>query len=258
MDKGILISLLIIGLITFGCVQPDPPKPPIELCGNGICDEKENSITCPKDCQECDDNDKCTKDSFNYKTQKCENKEITPCCGNGKCETTEDFFSCPKDCKYDLEIAEVKHSIIPSGYDVIEVKDNLEQLKTKEGDYMNSDYYIEIPFEHPDSPHTGTVNSHDFVDLKFIIPEEVFSLIENKKIFFEMDLACGEYGQIFVEVSNKFGEMDTLEKIKCEANWEEKHIKKELELSSNEINIILRKDGGVGKVKVDYATVSIE
>jgi len=44
-------------------------------CGNGICEENENSETCPEDCI-----------------------TIEPFCGDGVCDETEDSYSCPSDC----------------------------------------------------------------------------------------------------------------------------------------------------------------
>jgi hypothetical protein len=43
-------------------------------CGNTLCEEgSETNSDCPNDCPNCDDNSKLTSDSFNYKTQECEN-----------------------------------------------------------------------------------------------------------------------------------------------------------------------------------------
>ena len=43
-------------------------------CGNTLCEEGyETNSDCPRDCPSCDDNSRLTEDSFNYKTQKCEN-----------------------------------------------------------------------------------------------------------------------------------------------------------------------------------------
>ncbi len=51
-------------------------KPILDVvcCGNTLCEEGyETSSDCSKDCPNCDDNNRLTADSFNYKTQKCEN-----------------------------------------------------------------------------------------------------------------------------------------------------------------------------------------
>ncbi len=43
-------------------------------CGNTLCEEGyETNADCPEDCPNCDDNSRLTVDSFNYKTQECEN-----------------------------------------------------------------------------------------------------------------------------------------------------------------------------------------
>jgi hypothetical protein len=43
-------------------------------CGNALCEEGfETNSDCPADCPDCDDNSRLTADSFNYKTQRCEN-----------------------------------------------------------------------------------------------------------------------------------------------------------------------------------------
>lgn len=47
---------------------------PVETgCGNNICDQGEDFLNCPADCE-------------------------TPECGNGKCEISENYYSCSKDC----------------------------------------------------------------------------------------------------------------------------------------------------------------
>lgn len=67
-------------------------------CGDGICTEWEMWSACTQDCPNCDDGKICTKDSFNFETQKCENIAISPCCGNDVCEETENFSVCSWDC----------------------------------------------------------------------------------------------------------------------------------------------------------------
>jgi len=82
----------------FKCVH----KPIDNCCGNGKCelsgDYKETYENCPDDCPNCDDSNKCTKDSYDYHLKKCINKDITPCCGNQKCEAGESHTSCEIDC----------------------------------------------------------------------------------------------------------------------------------------------------------------
>ncbi len=47
----------------------------------------------------CDDGDKCTKDSCSEETgYECRYDTIDPCCGNGKCEDAEDKATCVVDC----------------------------------------------------------------------------------------------------------------------------------------------------------------
>lgn len=69
-------------------------------CGNEICETEESYEICPADCPNCDDSNKCTKDSYDYHEQKCLNTPILTviCCGNTICETGETYGSCPRDC----------------------------------------------------------------------------------------------------------------------------------------------------------------
>lgn len=68
-------------------------------CGNNFCESKygENFEICPEDCPSCEDNNKCTKDHFDYKSQKCKNDLLSDCCGNDVCEIGE-YTICIKDC----------------------------------------------------------------------------------------------------------------------------------------------------------------
>ena len=69
-------------------------------CGNKICEVGETYETCSVDCPNCDDNNKCTKDSYDYHSQKCVNVPIFDeiCCGNTACEAGETYETCAKDC----------------------------------------------------------------------------------------------------------------------------------------------------------------
>lgn len=71
-----------------------------DCCGNTKCDSKETYETCPADCPNCDDNNQCTKDSFDYHTQKCLNAPVLDviCCGNTICEIGETYTNCARDC----------------------------------------------------------------------------------------------------------------------------------------------------------------
>ena len=42
-----------------------------KYCRNKICEAGETYENCPEDCPSCDDNNKCTKDSYDYHQQKC-------------------------------------------------------------------------------------------------------------------------------------------------------------------------------------------
>ena len=67
-------------------------------CGNGRCEVGETYLECAADCPDCDDEDDCTADSYDYQGQECVNEVITPCCGNGECETGETYEECAGDC----------------------------------------------------------------------------------------------------------------------------------------------------------------
>lgn len=75
-------------------------SPVPDCCGNKACETKETYEECPLDCPNCEDNNKCTTDSFDYHFQKCANAPVLDavCCGNSICETGEDYALCPRDC----------------------------------------------------------------------------------------------------------------------------------------------------------------
>ncbi|OGF76445.1 hypothetical protein A2926_02530 [Candidatus Giovannonibacteria bacterium RIFCSPLOWO2_01_FULL_44_40] len=75
-------------------------EPVPNCCGNKSCETAETYDTCAIDCPTCDDNNKCTKDSFDYNKQACKNLPIldAACCGNTVCETGENYQNCARDC----------------------------------------------------------------------------------------------------------------------------------------------------------------
>jgi hypothetical protein len=72
----------------------------LNCCPNEICEMEEKYETCAADCPNCDDNNECTKDSYDYHQQKCVNAPLLDkiCCGNGVCETQETYANCSRDC----------------------------------------------------------------------------------------------------------------------------------------------------------------
>ena len=71
-----------------------------DCCGNDKCEVGEEYTSCFDDCPNCDDNNECTDDSYDYHQEGCVNKldldEV--CCGNTLCELGEDYNNCTKDC----------------------------------------------------------------------------------------------------------------------------------------------------------------
>jgi hypothetical protein len=63
--------------------------------GNFMCEYGEYGIS--SDCPDCNDENQCTDDYYNYTAQSCYYEEITPCCGNGICEELENG-NCTQDC----------------------------------------------------------------------------------------------------------------------------------------------------------------
>lgn len=70
-----------------------------DCCGNKKCETGETYTSCAEDCPNCEDENECTKDSYDYHLQKCVNEAIKPCCGNGICDKgAETDIDCKKDC----------------------------------------------------------------------------------------------------------------------------------------------------------------
>ena len=79
---------------------PTDAGPAAPVCGNGICETPENTVTCPADCKAngpiCGDG-KCVAPETTA-TCPADCKVAAPVCGDGKCETPETAESCVKDC----------------------------------------------------------------------------------------------------------------------------------------------------------------
>lgn len=58
------------------------------ICGNGICEDKEDCYDCPQDCK-CNQGEYCSPSEKNC---------IKPICGNGNCEPFESSENCCDDC----------------------------------------------------------------------------------------------------------------------------------------------------------------
>ena len=70
-----------------------------DCCGNEICEVGETYPGCAADCPNCDDNNECTIDDYDYHEQECISEPVIPCCGNDICDKdAEDYSSCPADC----------------------------------------------------------------------------------------------------------------------------------------------------------------
>ncbi len=127
----------------------------VEKCGNGICEEGENSTSCPKDCYcgdgvcNVDENSiKCPKDCPTLKCDNdgiCEEFESYPncldCsgffCGNKICEPGEEI-SCVEDCPEVKSDLENKISSLSSSLS------SLEEDMSKLGDKVNSTLWLEL------------------------------------------------------------------------------------------------------------------
>lgn len=79
--------------------------------GNGICEQGEYPGS--DDCPDCDDEDPCTHDTYDYDGY-CEYQRFAPCCGNMECEEGENEQNCPYDC---LEEQEGDVRIVYINYD---------------------------------------------------------------------------------------------------------------------------------------------
>ncbi len=69
-------------------------------CGNKTCEIGETYESCSVDCPNCDDNNECTKNHYDYHEHKCVNIPILDviCCGNDVCEIGETYSNCTRDC----------------------------------------------------------------------------------------------------------------------------------------------------------------
>ena len=74
-------------------------EPPVEYCGNGLCDYGETNLTCPVDCGDicgngvCDNNETCSTCEID-----CGACGLGPFCGDGWCNGNEDCHTCNDDC----------------------------------------------------------------------------------------------------------------------------------------------------------------
>lgn len=101
-----------------------------DCCGNKICEAGEAYPEC-MDCPNCDDENKCTSDSYDYNNNECVNEPILDvvCCGNTLCEEGYETNSdCQKDCpscddanactkdSYDYDEQKCIHELTPPCY----------------------------------------------------------------------------------------------------------------------------------------------
>ncbi len=145
------------------------------------------------------------------------------------------------------------HFLISSGSTIDETENVTLEINNSEGDYLDKNYYVHIPGGDPKNH-----NSHDFIEINFLIPSD-FVNTENE-LFVKIKLACGDYGEIFIKSSNKFGDFDNLERVKCETeNWEEKEIivSSGIVWTENPL-IVLKRDGGRGQVKIDSVEIFVK
>lgn len=78
-------------------------------CGDSVCDEKEDSTSCSKDCVEtsgtkcnddgtCDSDESCSCGDCSGE-DRCAEEETTECNDDGTCDADESSISCPNDCE---------------------------------------------------------------------------------------------------------------------------------------------------------------
>jgi len=87
----------------FACVH-DEITP---CCGNGICEDGEDTTNCANECPVCLAGP-CETARFSYDSQICITKDVVPCCGNGICEVNE---TCTDDCIECLTDVECHESV---------------------------------------------------------------------------------------------------------------------------------------------------
>jgi len=82
----VIVLVLVVGAAALGyfVIYPNfikkPVVPAVPVCGNSVCENGEDTSSCPADCQ-------------------TPPPPANPVCGNSVCETSEDFQNCPADCQ---------------------------------------------------------------------------------------------------------------------------------------------------------------
>ncbi len=104
-----------------------------KYCRNKICEAGETYETCPEDCPSCDDNNKCTKDSYDYHQQKCIYESSGPC-------YSKTITLAPATTEVDYQI---KVELNSSNFNYSKAKTNGEDIRFFDKSGNSLDYWIE-------------------------------------------------------------------------------------------------------------------
>ena len=106
--------------------------PIADCCGNEICETGEAYPDC-SDCPNCDDNNECTKDSYDYDGKKCTYESIAPCYFR-----TIDLDPPTPEADYQIKI-----ELSPSDFDYSKAKINGEDIRFFDESGNTLNYWIE-------------------------------------------------------------------------------------------------------------------
>jgi hypothetical protein len=105
-----------------------------DCCGNTKCELSETNLSCGSDCPSCDDDNECTKDSFDYDSQECTYEQIIAPCN------LRPISLAPATPKDDYQI---KIKLTSSSFDYAKAETNGEDIRFFNEDDQLLPYWIE-------------------------------------------------------------------------------------------------------------------
>ena len=108
-------------------------SPVTDCCGNDMCETDETYNNCAADCPNCDDDNECTKDSYDHHEQKCINEPLAPC-------YLRPITLAPATSEIDYQI---KIDLTPSNFGYSKTKTNGEDIRFFDENDNPLNYWIE-------------------------------------------------------------------------------------------------------------------